>query len=124
MKGKGALIAVLIISFVALIAIVVYANYAKKNNQAGSGGTGGTSGQGTGGQGTGSNTGAPKEFPLRMGSENDYVGELQKYVQNRGNCLPIYGVDGRWGNETEACVVTVLGTNVVNWDLYKSLGLT
>lgn len=71
------------------------------------------------------NAGAPPEFPLKKGSKNDYVGQLQKYMLTRdAGCLPVYGVDGDWGNETEACANKVLGLDVVNWDFYKSLGLS
>ena len=71
------------------------------------------------------NTGAPSGFPLKKGSENSYVAKLQQYMLTRdAGCLPVYGVDGKWGSETEACANKTLGLDVVNYDFYKSLGLS
>lgn len=117
--NKTWLIVLFVVLVLTAIAIVVYVAYGKPST---------TQNTGTGGSNTppgyNPNAGAPPEFPLKKGSKNDYVGELQKYMLTRdANCLPKYGVDGDWGNETEACAIKTLGLDVVNYDFYKSLGL-
>lgn len=63
-------------------------------------------------------------FPLKFGSNNQYVGNLQRYLLSRNpNCLPKYGADDDWGSETESCVMSVLAVNVIDYNKYKSLGL-
>jgi len=67
----------------------------------------------------------PSAFPLKLGSNNSYVKKLQQYFLSvNSNCLPTYGADGDWGNETESCSNSVLGTDVVTYSAYQNLGLS
>lgn len=66
-------------------------------------------------------------FPLKMGSSGVEVGKLQVYLQGKGQPMPIScgagTCDGIWGNETEAAVVAVFGTNSITETKFKSLGI-
>lgn len=69
------------------------------------------------------------EFPLQWGSKDAegkmYVKNYQNYLlAKEAGCLPKYGADGWWGNETEACSIKVTGKNSITWDDYKSFGLS
>ena len=58
-------------------------------------------------------------FPLKMGSENARVSQLQKYlIKENDKALPAHGVDGLWGPEVEQEVMTQLGKNEVSKDLF------
>lgn len=66
----------------------------------------------------------PAAFPLKKGSSGPYVKAFQKYLlTQKSDCLPKYGADGYWGDETEGCAQSVLGSDVVDYTKYKSLGI-
>lgn len=46
------------------------------------------------------------KFPIAKGSQGDLVKKLQNaLIKTYGaGCLPKFGADGKWGNETEACL--------------------
>ncbi len=118
MAGKRNLILALVLLFVGLGAILLFI-YRDKIFGKGSGNLASNAPPGPG------NTGTPESsFPLKFGSNNKYVGNLQRYLLSKSpNCLPKYGADDDWGSETEACVNSVLGINVIDYNKYKSLGL-
>lgn len=62
-------------------------------------------------------------FPLKFGSKNDYVRVLQKYLVTRAgaNILPVYGVDGHFGTETQTALRSVLNVSEVSYDLFRSI---
>lgn len=63
-------------------------------------------------------------FPIKYGSRGEAVRLFQEYLLTKdGTCLPLYGADGAWGNETEACALKVLSKNVIAYNDYKSYGL-
>lgn len=116
MNTKTILIALLVLLFIGLGTVLLYANREKLF------GKGKDEGAGNGNEGNDEQ--APAGFPLKRGSNNQYVKRLQEYLLTRNaNCLPTYGADGDWGTETETCITSVLGINVVDYNKYKSLGL-
>ena len=52
-------------------------------------------------------------FPLKKGSKGKLVELLQSALGGRKN-LPLFGIDGDFGNETERAVVKYLGKKTVN----------
>lgn len=66
-------------------------------------------------------------FPLARGSKGQKVMELQKAIlQANPTLLPKYGVDGKFGPETEHAVHTLLGKNTVDSqeDIIRILNLS
>lgn len=60
-------------------------------------------------------------FPLKMGSRNTQVKNLQAYLlKNEGSQIK---VDGIWGNETDSAVKKYLKLDNISKDKYASLGL-
>lgn len=113
---KRNLILALILLFVGLTVILLFIYRDKIFGKGNTGNASMNNGTGSGNINT--------SFPLKFGSNNQYVGNLQRYLLSRNpNCLPIYGADDDWGSETESCVMSVLGVNVVDYNKYKSLGL-
>ena len=103
---------VLLVVGLAVIFLFIYRDkiFGKNGNTASNNGSG--------------NSGIEANFPLKFGSNNQYVGNLQRYLLSKNsNCLPKYGADDDWGGETEGCVMSVLGVNVIDYNKYKSLGL-
>ena len=130
--NKKDIIIILVIVFVGLLAtLIIYLSVhaAKKTPPTTTGGGSGPSNTGGGNvpnpPQTGYNASCPPEFPLKFGSSNDYVGQLQQYLLKAdATCLPA-GVDSVWGNDMESCVQRVLGTNLIGCELYfNSLGLS
>lgn len=122
MKNKGPLIVGLIILALILTTVAVYASNKDKftppNNPINPN-TNPSTNPPT------NNSGVPSQFPLKRGSVNDYVRKLQNYLLGiNPNCLPKYHADGDWGSETESCVMSILGVNVISYQLYKDLGLS
>lgn len=60
-------------------------------------------------------------FPLKRGSQNDYVRVLQSWLNSHGANLSTYGIDGKFGAETEAACESVLGVKEVSFEKFKSL---
>lgn len=122
MKNKGPLVVGLIILALILTTVAVYASNKDKftapNNPANPNTNPSTNPPVN-------NSGNPSQFPLKKGSNNDYVRKLQSYLLSiNTSCLPKYGVDGDWGSETESCVMSILGVNSISYQLYKDLGLS
>lgn len=68
------------------------------------------------------NGGCP--FPLKKGSKNECVRELQQAMMNRYGItiLPKYGADGDWGSETDGAVQAFLGrVQINNLDEYYNI---
>jgi hypothetical protein len=64
----------------------------------------------------------PSFFPLKRGSKNDYVFVLQNWLlKQKPSFLPLYGVDGDFGNETELAVVSIFGTTSLSLEQFKTL---
>jgi len=66
----------------------------------------------TGGGGSGSGGGSSRndKFPLKKGSYGNNVRRLQTaLLKNNPSALPKYGVDGDFGNETEAALMMQTG---------------
>lgn len=126
--SRKTLILLLILLFIAIIIVFAYIKRDKLkawfNKANGTGNTADNNNNGNNGNGNNTNQNVPSEFPLKLGSNNGYVTQLQNYLLSKNqNCLPKYEADGDWGAETEACVNSVLNTDVVSYTLYKSLGL-
>lgn len=54
-------------------------------------------------------------FPLKKGSKNNYVKELQSALIGAygTSILPAYGADGDWGSETDTAIKNKLGISEV-----------
>lgn len=66
-------------------------------------------------------------FPLKKGSKGTEVKQMQTYIQNqygtskapeKPNVFPLYGIDGDWGDETDAAVQKYLKRSSVSLDFY------
>lgn len=81
-------------------------------------------GSAAGGSSVNQGTGNQSGFPLQYGSSGENVRLFQEYLLTKDSaCLPLYGADGEWGNETESCAVKVLGKNTIAYIDYQSYGL-
>lgn len=60
-------------------------------------------------------------FPLKKGSQNDYVRILQTWLNAHGGNLSTFGIDGDFGTETETACLQVLGVKEVTFEKFKSL---
>lgn len=122
MSNKRKLIIALVLLFIGLTAFLLY-YYRDKIFKSSSASAEGAN------QGNDNTTTPPRdaehpEFPLAFGSRNDFVKKYQQYLLVKENCLPKYGADGWWGNETETCSVKVTSKNSITWNDYKGYGLT
>lgn len=77
-----------------------YLIYRRAKKKAQETGTGEVSGGGTSGKGTN----IFSNFPIKKGSSGNMVKQLQQALVNQGAKLPKYGVDGKFGSETEAAL--------------------
>ena len=63
-------------------------------------------------------------FPLKLGSQGKEVEQLQEYMQYQYNAqYPKYGIDGKWGPETDANVKQYLNRDNVSLNAYNTWGL-
>jgi len=63
-------------------------------------------------------------FPLKMGSEGKEVEQLQMYLlRTYGAQFPMFGVDGKWGDETDSAVKKFLLKDNVSKDSYDKWNL-
>lgn len=62
------------------------------------------------------NQNASCNFPLKKGSINPCVKQLQQEMMNTFgiSILPKYGADGNWGSETEGAVKAIFHSNQIN----------
>ncbi len=66
----------------------------------------------------------PATFPLKKGSRGKEVEQLQSYLlKTYGAQFPISGIDGIWGDETEANVQKWLKKDNVSKESYDKWGL-
>lgn len=60
-------------------------------------------------------------FPLKYGSRNEYVRKLQEWLKSKGQELPIYGVDGIFGTETQAALKAVTGKESIDYSTFTEI---
>ena len=64
---------------------------------------------------------APYGFPLKNGSNNNYVKNLQVALNNK--CGLRLVTDGKFGPLTASAAQSCIGNPIVSWELYRSQGL-
>jgi hypothetical protein len=64
---------------------------------------------------------APYGFPLKTGSNNNYVKNLQVALNNK--CGLKLVPDGKFGPLTANAAQSCIGNSIVSWELYRSQGL-
>jgi len=63
-------------------------------------------------------------FPLKKGSQGKEVEQLQMYLlRTYGAQFPMFGVDGKWGDETDSAVKKFLLKDNVSKDSYDKWNL-
>lgn len=60
-------------------------------------------------------------FPLQYGSRGVEVENLQQWLQQQGQALPQYGIDGIFMNETKSALTEVTGSSKVTASDYTKM---
>jgi hypothetical protein len=64
-------------------------------------------------------------FPLKKGSRGKEVEQLQMYLlKEYGASFPMFGVDGIWGDETDANVKKFLNRDNISKEVYQKWNLS
>jgi peptidoglycan hydrolase-like protein with peptidoglycan-binding domain len=60
-------------------------------------------------------------FPIKYGDQSEYVRTMQTWLVSQGASLPVYGIDGIFGDETKAALKVVTGKNEMDYESYSKI---